>query len=262
MSAPATQFTLVPALGLLKRELVRFARQRSRIVGVIASPIVFWLFLGTGFGTSFRAAGVHGGSYLEFFYPGTIVLTVLFTCIFSSISVIEDRKEGFLQSALVAPTSRAGLVLGKVLGSATFAAIQGIILLALAPVAGIPWTIGGMIAAMIVVFVLSLGLAGLGFAFAWKSESTQGFHAIMNLVLVPMWLLSGSVFPMDGVPSWLRFAMLCNPLTYGTMALRESLQSHESMLDGLLTMPLLISIVFGAVVFSAAYVVVKAGEKT
>ena len=257
MTGRSVTYTLVPALGLLKRELVRFARQRSRIVGVIASPIVFWLFLGTGFGSSFRNAGAHGTSYLEFFYPGTIVLTVLFTCIFSSISVIEDRKEGFLQAALVAPVSRAGLALGKVLGSATFAAIQGIILLALAPVAGIPWTIGGILASMIVVFVMALGMAGLGFMFAWIMDSTQGFHAIMNLVLVPMWLLSGSVFPLEGTPVWLRLVMQANPLTYATEAVRDSLYCGGSMIDRLLTLPLLISVVFGGLAFVGAYVVVK-----
>ncbi len=255
MSTRATQFTIVPALGLLRRELVRFLRQRSRIVGVIASPIVFWLFLGSGFGTSFRG-GARGGSYLEFFYPGTIVLTVMFTCIFSSISVIEDRKEGFLQSALVAPVSRAGLALGKVLGSATFAAIQGVILLALLPVAGIPWSAAGIVGSVIVVFVMSLGMAGLGFTFAWIMDSTQGFHAIMNLVLVPMWLLSGSVFPLEGTPTWLHAVMQANPLTYCTMAVRESLYCNGSLAAGVMTLSLLISVIFAVAAFGAAYWVV------
>lgn len=261
MTSRAVQYTIIPALGLLRREIVRFSRQRSRIVGVIASPIVFWLFLGTGFGTSFRAAGTQGTSYLEFFYPGTILLTVLFTCIFSSISVIEDRKEGFLQSALVAPISRSGLALGKVLGSATFAAIQGIILLALAPVAGIPWSVAGIVDSILVVCVMALGMAGLGFAFAWIMDSSQGFHAIMNLVLVPMWLLSGSVFPLDGTPVWLQYIMRANPLTYCTMAVRESLYCGGSFSAGLFTLPLLLSIVFGFGAFCAAFFVIARSRR-
>src|SRR5205085_11640716 len=127
---------LLPAFTLWWREVVRFYRQRTRVVGVIASPIVFWLVIGSGFGTSFRS-GAGGQHYLDFFYPGALIMIVLFTSIFTMMSVIEDRKEGFLLSVLVAPVSRSAIVLGKVLGGTTLSALQGLIFLVFAPLLGI-----------------------------------------------------------------------------------------------------------------------------
>src|SRR5712671_2040046 len=129
---------LLPSLSLWWREIVRFYRMRSRVVGVIASPLLFWVVIGSGFGNSFRAQSAGGGQrYLEFFFPGALIMIVLFTSIFTMMSVIEDRREGFLLSVLVAPISRSVIVLGKVLGGATLATIQGLIFLALAPAIGI-----------------------------------------------------------------------------------------------------------------------------
>jgi len=138
--------------------------------------------------------------------------------------VIEDRNEGFLQGVLVAPVPRAVLVAGKVLGGATLAWLQGAAFLALAPLAGIPLTWGGAAAACGVMALLSLALTALGFAFAWQVDSTQGFHAIMNLVLVPLWLLSGALFPATGGPLWLQWVMRANPLTYGVAGLRAAIE--------------------------------------
>src|SRR3954463_9696620 len=129
---------LLPSLSLWWREIVRFYRMRSRVVGVIASPLLFWLVIGSGFGDSFRAQAVGGGQrYLEFFFPGALIMIVLFTSIFTMMSVIEDRREGFLLSVLVAPINRSVIVLGKVLGGATLATIQGLIFLAFAPAVGV-----------------------------------------------------------------------------------------------------------------------------
>src|SRR5437016_10024575 len=135
--APTSVGSLIPALSLWWREIVRFYRQRSRVVGVIASPVIFWLVIGSGFGTSFRGAGAADQHYLSFFYPGALIMIVLFTSIFTMMSVIEDRREGFLLSVLVAPVSRSAIVLGKVLGGTTLATIQGIIFLAFAPLVGV-----------------------------------------------------------------------------------------------------------------------------
>src|SRR6184192_3347311 len=136
--APGSQSDelLLPAFTLWWREIVRFYRQRTRVVGVIASPIMFWLVIGSGFGTSFRS-GAGGQHYLEFFYPGALIMIVLFTSIFAMMSVIEDRREGFLLSVLVAPVRRGVIVLGKVLGGTTLSAIQGLVFLAFAPVLGV-----------------------------------------------------------------------------------------------------------------------------
>ena len=209
----------LPAATLWKRELVRFYRQRDRVVGALATPLLFWAVIGSGFGMSFRSQV----SYLEYLYPGTIILSLLFTAIFSTISIIEDRREGFLQSVLVAPIPRAGMVLGKILGAATLAVVQGTLLLLLAPLLELPLTGYSLLLAILILFVVAFGLSSLGFIIAWRSQSTQGFHAIMNLFLIPMWLLSGAFFPVEGAPTWIRWVIKLNPLTYGVAAFRRAL---------------------------------------
>ncbi|HWN42787.1 MAG TPA: ABC transporter permease, partial [Thermoanaerobaculia bacterium] len=209
---------------LWKRELVRFFRQPSRIAGAAGSPLIFWLLIGTGLSGSFRLPGGPADlSYLEYFFPGTMVLTLMFAAIFSTISVIEDRNQGFLQGVLVAPVPRASIAAGKVLGGATLAWLQSVIFLALAPLAGIRLTLSSVLAAAGVLAVLGIALTAVGFAFAWKVDSVQGFHAVMNLLLMPMWLLSGAFFPPSGAPGWLAAVMRANPLTYGVAALRWAL---------------------------------------
>lgn len=208
---------------LWRRELTRFFRQPSRIAGAVATPLIFWLLIGSGLSGSFRLpGGPEHVDYLEYFFPGTIVLVLLFAAIFSNISVIEDRHEGFLQGVLVAPVGRASLVAGKILGGSTLAWLQGIVFLALAPAAGIHLTLPSLLAAAGVLALLAVSLSALGFAFAWKLDSVQGFHAIMNVVLMPMWLLSGAFFPVSGAPGWLAALMRLNPLTYGIAALRHA----------------------------------------
>src|SRR6266478_1836349 len=135
---PATNGLLLPAFTLWWRELVRFYRQRSRVIGVIASPLLFWLVIGSGFGSSFRAGNAPGQQhYLDYFYHGALIMIVLFTSIFDMMSLIEDRKEGFLLSVMVAPVTRSAIVLGKVLGGTTLATVQGLIFLVFAPLVGV-----------------------------------------------------------------------------------------------------------------------------
>jgi len=212
---------LLPAVGLWHREVVRFLRQRNRVAGALLTPVVFWLLLGAGFGTSLQDNG--DGAYLSYFFPGTLVLVVFFTSIYSTISIIEDRQEGFLQSVLVAPVPRASLVAGKVLGGTTVAVIQASLFLLLAPTAGIHLNVSSVMATAGILALVALGLTALGFLLAWRMESTQGFHVIMNLLLMPMWLLSGSLFPASGAAGWLSWVMIFNPLTYAVAAVRRSL---------------------------------------
>src|SRR5436305_11324696 len=215
---------ILPVFTLWRRELTRFFRQPSRIAGAVATPLLFWLLMGSGLSGSFRLPGGPAGlNYFGFFFPGTIVLVLLFAAIFSNISVIEDRHEGFLQGVLVAPVSRTALVMGKVLGGATLAWLQGIVFLALAPVSGVHLTVTSALEAAGVLALLAVTLTALGFFFAWKLDSVQGFHAIMNVVLLPMWLLSGAFFPLAGAPWWLGLLMRVNPLTYGVSALHDLL---------------------------------------
>ena len=213
---------MLPAFTLWWREIVRFYRQPGRVVGVLASPLVFWVVLGSGFGTSFRSGNGGAGQshYLDYSYPGILILIVLFTSIFTMMSVIEDRKEGFLLSVLVAPVPRTAIVLGKVLGGTTLAAVQGMIFMIFAPFAGIHVEPLQVLLVGIVVFLVSFSLTALGFAIAWPMDSSQAFHGIVNLFLIPLWLVSGALFPITGASGWIRVIMRLNPLTYGVEALR------------------------------------------
>ncbi len=227
---PASRTTHVtagftPAVSLWWREIVRFYRNRGRVFGVILSPLLFWLVIGSGFGTSFQSSGPGGQShYLEYFFPGAVTMIVLFTAIFAMMSVIEDRKEGFLLSVLVAPVHRSVIVLGKVLGGATLAAVQGLVFLAFTPfLKGAHLGIDNVLPIIATVFLISFSLTALGFAIAWPMDSTQAFHAIVNLFLLPLWLLSGALFPISGASGWIRVIMRANPMTYGNEALRALL---------------------------------------
>lgn len=204
----------LPAATLWQRELVRFWRQKSRILAVVASPLVFWLLMG------------YGSNDLARYYAGAVVLTVMFSAVFSTITIIEDRREGFLLSMLVSPASRTSLVLGKILGAATLAWLQGLILLAFAPLAGVHPDLVQAIAAAGAIFLVSFTLTALGFVIAWKMDSTAGFHGIMNLLLLPMWLVSGALFPMATARGAIRVIMWANPLTYSLL-----------LLNGLLGLP-------------------------
>lgn len=237
---------LLPAFTLWWREVVRFYRQRTRVVGVIASPVLFWLVIGSGFGTSFRS-GAGDQHYLDYFYPGALIMIVLFTSIFTMMSVIEDRKEGFLLSVLVAPVSRSAIVLGKVLGGTTLSTIQGLIFLVFAPLVGIHIGLGSYVLVAITVFLVSFALTALGFAIAWPMDSTQAFHAIINLFLIPLWLLSGALFPLSGASPWLRLLMQINPLTYGVEALRQLLYpaTGGTLFESMATLVLFSLFMFG-----------------
>jgi ABC-2 type transport system permease protein len=247
---------ILPVMTLCWREVVRFCRQRSRLTGAFLQPLVFWLLLGGGLRASFRPPGTPPGtSYVEYVYPGIIAMVLLFTAIFATISVIEDRRMGFLQGVLVSPVSRSSIVLGQALGGTTLALIQGIIFLLLAPAAGVPLTVASVLWMVLVMFLVAFGLTSLGLVIAWRLESTQGFHAVMNLILLPMWVLSGAFFPATGVPGWLGWTMRLNPLTYGMAALRRCLYLGNPAAAGPvphLTPALGIIVVFGVLAFIAA----------
>jgi ABC-2 type transport system permease protein len=244
---------LLASATLWQRELVRFVRQPSRVVGALGPPVVFWFLIGSGLGGIGTGGG--GGNYLQYFFPGTVTLIVLFTAIFSTISIIEDRHEGFLQSVLVAPVSRQSVVLGKIAGGTTLAFVQGMIFLCAAPLAGMSVHIAGFVFMAVILLVISFGLTGLGFLLAWRLDSTQGFHAIMNLFLMPMWFLSGALFPLSGAPRWLQWMMRVNPLTYGVSALQSSFYVQGHPLSAGAASPgvcLAVTFAFSAVMFVAS----------
>ena len=238
------------------REIIRFLRQQSRLVSAIAQPLIFWLLLGSGLNASFNPSGVsEGTSYIEYFYPGIITLALLFTAIFATISIVQDRREGFLQGVLVAPVPRWIIVLGQALGGTTLALVQGGLFLFLAPMVGVPLSPFSVFAALAVMVTLSFGLTNLGLTIAWRMDSTQGFHAIMNLILIPIWLLSGAFFPVSGVPRLLEWTMKLNPLTYGVAALRRCLYFNAPIAaEGIpqLTLALLVTGAFCVVTYLSA----------
>jgi ABC-2 type transport system permease protein len=261
-AAPATTSTLVPTVSLWWREIVRFYRNRGRVAGVILSPLLFWLVIGSGFGTSFRAGATGGGAhYLEYFFPGALTMIVLFTSIFAMMSVIEDRKEGFLLSVLVAPVNRSVIVLGKVLGGATLATFQGLIFLVFTPLLhGAHIGFDNLLPITVTVFLVAFSLTALGFAIAWPMDSSQAFHAIVNLFLIPLWLLSGALFPLSGASGWIRLLMRVNPLTYGNEALRQLLfPGTESILP--VNTSLLVLGIFSAIMFAWAFAMVNRRTK-
>ncbi len=206
----------LPVATLWQRDLIRFWREKARVLGFVGSPLLFWLLIGAGFGD------------LAYYFPGTLVLTVMFSAVFSTMSLIEDRREGFLLSMLVSPAPRSAMVLGKVLGSSTLAWIQGLIFLCFLPMTGQVPGPGALLEAAGVIFLICFAFTVLGFALAWQMDSTQGFHAIMNLVLFPLWLISGAVFPMAKAHGWVQWLMRINPVTYMVAALRHPLEAHAS----------------------------------
>ncbi len=240
------------------REIIRFVRQRSRLVGAFVQPLLFWVLLGGGFSTSLRPPGAPADlGTMAYFYPGIIGLVVLFTAIFSTIAVVEDRKSGFLQGVLVSPLARSGIVLGQALGGTTLAVLQGVLFLFLAPLVGISLSLGAVLAVAGVVAAIAFALTSLGLVIAWRMESTQGFHAVMNLILMPIWILSGAFFPAAGAAGWLGWLMQLNPLSYGMAALRRCL--YLGAPDAVGPVPALgpslaVTLLFCAVAFGAATV--------
>jgi ABC-2 type transport system permease protein len=220
-------------LALCWREVIRFLRQRHRVIGALGQPILFWLLFGVGLDRSFQLDGNPSeGSFLEYYFPGTLILVALFTAIFATISIIEDRKEGFLQSVLVAPIPRWVMVLGKISGATLIAVMQGVVFLSLAYFFRWELSLQRFLAITLLLTVASIAMTSLGFVIAWRMDSTQGFHAIMNLALMPMWLLSGAFFPVPAITpgtSWrqaaLHWAMRIDPLTYAVTGVRRILSA-------------------------------------
>jgi len=202
------------------RETKRYVRYRSRILTSVVTPLLWLIIFGTGLGSAVRFGNIPGG-YQAFIYPGIIGQTILFTAIFSGVSVIIDRQYGFLKEILVAPITRPSIVFGKALGIRTGALIQGVILLFLSFVVGVQMTPIIFIASALLMIPISVGLAGIGLLIASFTDSMEGFNLIMSFVVLPMFLLSGALFPVSGLPTPLQAAVYLDPLTYGVDALRQ-----------------------------------------
>jgi len=203
------------------REGKAFIRERSRIIGMISQPLLYLLLVGQGIASGLSLNHAPGSlGYLLFMYPGIIGMSVLFTSIVSGISIIWDREFGFLKEVLVAPVPRWAVAVGKILGGATVAMAQAIILIALAPFIGVGLSVAVVLELLAVCFLISLAITGLGVFIAVPMRSMQGFQMVMNFLVMPLYFLSGAMFPVSSAPAWMRVLMTVDPLTYGVDGLR------------------------------------------
>lgn len=234
------------------RQIKRYIRSRSRIVGSLGQPALFLVALGFGFGPIFQKAG--GGNYINFLAPGVIAQGILFTAIFSGIELIWDRQFGFLKETLVAPVSRFEIMIGRTLGGATIATVQGLIVFVLTLLIGfrphsLYWPL-----ALIIMFLISLLFTALGTAIASMLSDFQGFQLIMNFLVMPLFFLSGALFPLTNTPGFLKVISEIDPLTYGVDALRAVLigaSQYSVSFDCLiLTVLILVVLSTGAFLFS------------
>lgn len=203
------------------REVIRFRREPARLIGMVAQPLLYLLLVGNGIahGFSLRAGG-HV-NYLGFMFPGIVAMSVLFTSMFSAMSIVWDREFGFLKEVLVSPVPRASIALGKAFGGGTIALLQGAILLLLAPLVGLKLGMGIYFELLAILALLSLALNGLGILVAIRLSTMQGFQVVMNFLVMPLFFLSGALYPLRGMPSWLSDLMKIDPLTYGVDAMRH-----------------------------------------
>jgi ABC-2 type transport system permease protein len=210
------------------RQLKRYFRSKARMFGSLAKPILFLVALGFGFGPIFQKAG--GGNYIEFLAPGIIAMSILFTAMFNGIDVIWDRQFGFLKETLVAPVSRYKIMIGRTLGGATVAMIQGILVFIISLFIGFRVTNLYMIlVAFVFMFLIAMLFTALGTAIASRLEDMQGFPLIMNFIIMPLFFLSGALFPIDSLPSALKLVTQLNPLSYGVDGIRGALTGTYSL---------------------------------
>lgn len=204
------------------RQLKRYVRSKARIVGSLGQPVLFLVALGFGFGPIYAKAGA--GSYLQFIGPGVVAMAIIFTAIFSGIEIIWDRQFGFLKETLVAPVSRTHIMIGRTLGGATVAMLQGVIVLAIATLIGFrPTTLAGLPVALVFMLLIALLFTALGTAIATRLQDMQAFPLIMNFLVMPVFFLSGAIFPVEGLPAGIAWVARANPLAYGVDGLRGTL---------------------------------------
>ena len=224
------------------RQMKRFLRAKSRVLTTIIQPL-FFLFI---FGFGFNIAVFPGmqGSYINFLAPGIIAMAILFSSMFTGVSVLWDKQSGFLQEVLVAPVSRLSIVIGRTLGGATIALFQGIIIMIIAIVLGVPVVSpGGLMLTIVIMVLLSFTAVGFGLIIASKMHDFEGFQSIMSLILMPLLFLSSAFYPVtESLPGWLQLLSYCNPLFYMIDGMRGSLTGVNNILDPLVNLGIILSI--------------------
>jgi ABC-2 type transport system permease protein len=203
------------------RDVLRFVRDRPRIIAAMAQPALYLLIFGSGVSSAMRGPTASGADYLQFLFPGVVGMTVLFTSVFTAMSIVWDREFGFLKEVLVAPVSRTAVAIGKALGGSTQAVLQGSIVLLLAPLAGVSLSLATIVTVLPLMFLLAFALTSLSIALAARMRSMEGFQVMMNFFMMPLFFLSGALFPLDGLPVWLTVLTLLDPATYGIDPIRR-----------------------------------------
>ena len=208
------------------RDIVRFKRDRVRMFSSLGMPIVYLFVFGSGLSPAMAEMGGGNIDFKQFMFPGVLTMTVLFTSVFSAVSIVWDREFGFLKEVMVAPVSRVAVALGKVAGGSTVSLFQGLIVLLLAPVLGVELSISQIVSLIGLMVMLAVMMTALGILIAARQKSMEGFHMMMNFVLLPMFFLSGAFFPLRCVPIWMYLLSKLDPVTYGVDPLRQvSLQA-------------------------------------
>jgi ABC-2 type transport system permease protein len=234
---PRWQRTVRAIYVIWYRDLIRYSRDRTRLVASLAQPLLFLVVFGVGLSSSLGSVGGGRGgsaafsaggaslSYIQYIYPGVVGMAVLFTAMFSSMSIVWDREFGFLKEILVAPIDRSAVAIGKALGGATQAMLQGLIMLAVGPIIGVHLTVLTVLEVIPILFLIAFTLTAFGVAIAARMRSMQGFQVIMNFLLMPIFFLSGSLFPLVGLPAWMTVLTRIDPVAYGIAPLRTAVLS-------------------------------------
>jgi ABC-2 type transport system permease protein len=209
-----------------RRELIRFRRDRLRAVTALIQPVLFLFVLGTGLSALAKAGMPAGVNFKTFIYPGVVAMSVLFTAIFSAASIVWDREFGFLREMLVAPVSRSAIVIGKCLGGATIATFQGIVMLALAGLADVPYNPILLLTLVGELLLLAFTLTAFGVMMAARITQFQAFMALTQMLVMPLFFLSGALYPLSGLPGWLSVLTRIDPLTYVVGPMRHAVFSH------------------------------------
>ncbi len=208
-----------------KRELIRFRSDRLRILTSLMQPFLFLFVLGTGL-SRIASAGTHGVNLRTFVYPGVLCMAVMFTAMFSAASLVWDREFGFLREMMVAPVRRSSLVLGKCFGGATVAGFQGVIVICLAPLVGVPYSVTLILTIFALQLLLAFSITAFGVMIAARINQMQSFMAVMQMAILPMFFLSGALFPVAGLPLWLSILNRFDPLTYAVDPMRRAVFAH------------------------------------
>lgn len=239
---------------IVLREFKRFFRQKGRLVVTLARPLIWLLIVGSGF-SGIINTGPRGANYMQFILPGIVGMTILFNSVFSTISVVWDREFGFLREMLVAPVSRTTIVAGKLLSGTLLSLFQGVVLLALAPLLDLSVSLQGFIAMLFLMFLVSLAITSFGLFVASYLTSLEGFNVIMNFIVLPMFFLSGALYPVGALPASLKLLSFVNPLCFGVDAFKHALLDGSGALTA--EFPLIVDIAFLAI-FSAVFIVAAA----